>query len=108
MVQFESFLKACPVSFRIRARVDLSTPYKYYLCGKRCVLGVLFEDSIHLYFEWITENDTPVPYPPEIRYKYWPKDEVVRLIQAGVWDVETECPRFNRPRPLEPATSSAA
>lgn len=88
MACFDAFQKACPVSLCLSRQVDPATTYKYFLCGKGCVLGVLFEDSVNLYFEWVSENGAPVPYEPEVRYKFWPKFEVAKLVQEGVWEVE--------------------
>ena len=96
MSRLSAFQKACPAALSLTHRVDPATPYKYYLCGKNCVLGVLFEDSVHLYFEWIAEDGRPVRYGPEVRYKFWPKYEVARLIQARVWEVEEQ------PQPVVP------
>jgi len=43
-----------------------------------------------VYFEWLTEDEQPVDYSPEIRYKAWPKRELSRLVAEGVWDVTSE------------------
>ena len=79
------FVKAAPEGFRPNAHVDLGASYKYYVCGKGCTLGVLFEDSINVYFEWLLEDGRPVSHGPELRYKAWPKREFVRLMHLGVW-----------------------
>lgn len=81
------FRKACPVHLRLHEEPGQAQRYKYFLTGKGCTLGVLFEDSVNVYFEWLTEDGAMVTYRPEIRYKAWPKREVARLIAAGVWDV---------------------
>ena len=79
------FIKAAPEGFRPRPTLAPDTSYKYFVHGKGCTLGVLFEDSVNVYFEWVLENERPVDYPPEIRYKAWPKHEFARLMVAGVW-----------------------
>ena len=53
-----------------------------------CVLGVLFEDSVAVYFEWVTEDEAVVDYPPPVRYKSWPKSTVAGYIRRGVWEAE--------------------
>lgn len=80
------FLKAAPVGFHLREACDFGHAYKYFVSGKGCLLGVLFEDSLHVYFEWLLENDEMVPYGPDVRYKAWPKREFARLMTAGVWE----------------------
>ena len=65
--------------------------YKYYLEGKGSRLGVLFEDTLNVYYEWLTEEGEPVPYGPELRYKWFAKHELAQLILQGVWEV-TEAP----------------
>ena len=97
MYSFDAFCKACPESLRLTEKPDSRTTYKYYLVGKGCVLGVLFEDSVALYFEWIAEQGAQVRYPPRLRYKAWPKREVARLIRAGVWEAETVKPSVRPP-----------
>lgn len=79
------FVKAAPEGFRPSTHVEPATSYKYFVYGKGCTLGVLFEDSINVYFEWLMEDDQPVAYPPELRYKAWPKHEFARLMHLGVW-----------------------
>lgn len=86
MESFTSFCKACPVRLRLCDRLDPAQPYKYFLCGKGCSLGVLFEDSVNVYFEWVTEDGRYVDYPAAIRYKAWPKRDVARLLAEGVWE----------------------
>ncbi len=81
------FWKDGPAGFEPSERICPGTCYKYYLCGKGCTLGVLFEDSVHLYLEWLTEGGAYVSYPAALRYKAWPKHEVGRLVAQGVWDV---------------------
>lgn len=92
MTALDEFKKACPVGFRLPAQPDPAQDYKYFISGKGCTLGVLFEDSIHVYFEWLTEGGQTVYYPPEIRYKAWPKREVARLLAAGIWEAELHVP----------------
>lgn len=91
MPTLRSFVKAAPVGFRPCARPGCER-YKYFACGKGCTLGVLFEDSVNIYFEWLAENGTLVDYAPEIRYKAWPKREFERLLAAGIWEVTEEGP----------------
>ncbi len=87
MESFRQFCKAAPEGMcLLRRRCPLQCSYKYYLCGKGCALGVLFEDSARVYFEWLTEEGRPANYPPEIRYKSWPKCELARLVRTGVWE----------------------
>ena len=86
---FEEFKKACPIGLCLHERPDGHQSYKYYCHGKGCTLGVLFEDSVNVYYEWLREDDRPVPYRPEIRYKWWPKREFVRLVTEGVWEIST-------------------
>lgn len=97
MCPFDEFRKACPVALRLAERPDPDTPYKYFVCGKGCTLGVLFEDSAHVYFEWLTEHGRVVDHPPRLRYKFWPKRDLARLLREGVWEATTERPA------LEPA-----
>ena len=89
MSSFCAFRKAAPCSLSLPecpCREEAS--YKYLLQGKGCTLGVLFEDSVNVYFEWLTEEGRPVGYGPEIRYKARPKHVFARLIAAGVWQPE--------------------
>lgn len=90
MCPFSEFQKACPVDCCLSERPDPTRPYKYYACGKDCTLGVLFEDSLNVYFEWLTEGGRLVSYPPEVRYKAWPKREFARLVGEGVWEPTAE------------------
>ncbi|MEL6770183.1 MAG: hypothetical protein AAFP18_03885 [Bacteroidota bacterium] len=85
---FDTFCKACPASLTLTERPSAATSYKYLLCGKGCVLGVLFEDSVAVYFEWVTEDEAVVDYPPPVRYKSWPKSTVAGYIRRGVWEAE--------------------
>ena len=87
MDSLRDFKKACPVGLCLHEQPCADQTYKYYVCGKECCLGVLFEDSVNVYFEWLTEREQPVEYPPEIRYKAWPKREFSRLLAEGVWEV---------------------
>ncbi|GIV59436.1 MAG: hypothetical protein KatS3mg043_0525 [Rhodothermaceae bacterium] len=86
MNTFDEFRKACPVYLCLHTRERTPASYKYFACGKGCVLGILFEDSVNVYFEWLAEDGRPVTYPPEIRYKFWPKRELARLVAEGVWE----------------------
>jgi hypothetical protein len=79
------FQKEAPVGFEFSDRPCCGS-YKYCLEGKGCRLGVLFESSCDVYFEWLTEDGRPVDYPPRLRYKAWPKREVARLMTCGVYD----------------------
>ena len=81
------FEKACPVGFCLSEEPRPGQAYKYLVHGKGCVLGVLFEDSINIYFEWLKEDGRPVTYPPVIRYKAWSKQHFARLLNMGVWEV---------------------
>ena len=90
MATVRNFCKDCPVGFEPCERVDPSCRYKYFLCGKGCTLGVLFEDSVNLYLEWIAEDGSYVPYPADLRYKAWPKHEVAKLMTRGVWEASQE------------------
>ena len=83
-----TFKKEAPVGFEFCAR-SCCGQYKYCLKGKGCTLGVLFESSTDVYFEWLTENGRPVEYRPELRYKSWSKHEVARLVHKGVWEPTT-------------------
>ena len=87
---YAEFCKACPIRLRLSERPCAGRPYKYFLCGKGCRLGVLFEDSLNVYFEWIEEEGRPVDYPAPVRYKAWPKREVARLMAAGVWEATAQ------------------
>ena len=80
------FSKAAPVGFEFSEHCALSHDYKYFISGKGSTLGVLFEDSINIYFEWLMEDDELVPYPAHIRYKAWPKRDIARLMVAGIWE----------------------
>jgi hypothetical protein len=92
MCPFDEFKKACPVGLCLRDQADLRQPYKYYACGKGCTLGVLFEDSLNVYFEWLAEGERVVDYPARLRYKFWPKREFARLLKEGVWEATVEAP----------------
>jgi len=78
------FKKEAPHNFAVRERPG-QAQYKYCLRGKGCTLGVLFETSTHVCFEWLTENGQWVEYRPELRYKAWPKRKVARLVAQGWW-----------------------
>ena len=86
MDHLRAFVKAAPVGFQPCARCTLAHDYKYFVSGKGCTLGVLFEDTLNVYFEWLIEDDCLVDYPPHVRYKAWPKREFARLMGAGVWE----------------------
>lgn len=92
MSTLRSFVKAAPVGFQPCTQPGCGQ-YKYFVRGKGCTLGVLFEDTLNVYFEWLTEDGAPADYAPEIRYKAWPKREFERLLAAGVWEVTEEGPR---------------
>ena len=84
---FLTFLKDAPCAFCPRETCEPEQQgYKYYLCGKGCTLGVLFEDTLNVHFEWLTENGRRVEYAPHLRYRSWPKREVARLMSEGVWE----------------------
>lgn len=82
-----SFLKEAPCSFcpRQTCKPDACS-YKYFVRGKGCTLGILFEDSVNVYFEWLTEGRRCVEYGPDLRYRFWPKREFARLMSEGVWE----------------------
>jgi hypothetical protein len=81
------FKKEAPVDFEVQERPG-QDDYKYCLCGKGCTLGVLFETSTCVCFEWLTENGQIVDYRPELRYKAWAKRDVARLVAEGWWTPE--------------------
>ncbi|WP_022835227.1 hypothetical protein [Salisaeta longa] len=85
MCTLETFRKEAPAGFTFNKRPGQHA-YKYVLHGKNCQLGVLFETSTDVYFEWLSEDDASVVYPPRLRYRAWPKHEVARLLNAGVWE----------------------
>lgn len=87
MASTRDFLRAAPCDFRFRETADPDRPYKFFVRGKNCTLGVIFESSVHIYFEWLYEDGRLVEYDPEIRYKSWTKREFTRLVAAGVWDI---------------------
>lgn len=87
MSSVREFLKSAPSDFQLRSRPDPEQPYKFFVRGKGCTLGICFETSVDIYFEWLYEDDQLVDYEPEIRYKSWPKHEFTRLVAAGVWDI---------------------
>lgn len=91
MYSLRAFTKAAPQGFEPCCRPGQGT-YKYFVQGKGCTLGVLFETSAYVCFEWLTEDDMIVEYSPEIRYKAWPKRDFKRLLARGVWDVTGEGP----------------
>jgi hypothetical protein len=94
MSSFRAFEKSAPCSLALPEQpCPCETQYKYLLCGKGCTLGVLFEGSANVYFEWLTEDGCPVGYGREIRYKARPKRVFARLIAAGVWQPEPCAPR---------------
>jgi hypothetical protein len=82
----KEFQKACPEGFCVCEKPMPGQQYKYFVSGKGCTLGVLFEDSINVYYEWLEEDGEPVDYPPEIRYKWWSKQDLARLLSIGVWE----------------------
>ena len=79
------FQAAAPAGWQPSPRLVPATRYKYLVEGKGCTLGVLFETSTHVHFEWIEEGGEPVPYAAHLRYKAWEKTEFVRLMALGVW-----------------------
>jgi hypothetical protein len=83
--ELTNFEKEAPVGFSFCDRACTGC-YKYCLQGKGCTLGVLFETSCDVFFEWLTEDGQPVDYPPRLRYKSWPKREVARLLSSGVYE----------------------
>lgn len=89
MSALRSFCKACPENLRLYDRPNPYQEYKYFVAGKGSVLGVLFEDSINVYFEWLREDGRVVDYPPELRYRAWSKREVARMLHSGYWEVTT-------------------
>jgi len=86
--ELANFEKEAPVGFSFCDR-PCTGCYKYCLEGKGCTLGVLFETSCDVFFEWLTEDGQPVDYPPRLRYKSWPKREVCRLLRSGVYEPVT-------------------
>ena len=87
MSSLDAFHRAAPASFAFQP-LPFAHDYKYVLAGKGCTLGVIFEDSVNVYFEWLTENGTPVAYAPDSRYKFWPKHHVAQLVRCGWYEVE--------------------
>ena len=90
-MQLEDIEREAPVDFSVCDRPGQAY-YKYCLRGKGCTLGVLFETSTCVCFEWLTENGQVVSYRPELRYKAWPKRTVARLVEEGWWEPEPEPP----------------
>lgn len=86
MESMTEFLKAAPAGFAFQERCTFGHDYKYFATGKGCLLGVLFEDSVSVYFEWLMEGGEPVAYGPQVRYRAWPKRDFARLMSAGVWE----------------------
>lgn len=83
----KTFLREAPRSFCPQETCNPDEcRYKYYACGKGCTLGILFEDSVNVYFEWLTEKGSRVEYGPHLRYRFWPKREFARLLSEGVWE----------------------
>ncbi|HHP7238803.1 hypothetical protein, partial [Longibacter sp.] len=64
--ELANFEKEAPVGFSFCDR-PCTGCYKYCLEGKGCTLGVLFETSCDVFFEWLTEDGQPVDYPPRLR-----------------------------------------
>ena len=83
----EEFAKVAPAGFAPTDRPAPDQTYKYFVTGKGCTLGVLFESSVYVCFEWLTEHGRPVEYPADIRYKAWTKKEFSRLLTSGFWEV---------------------
>lgn len=90
-MQLEEFEREAPTDFSV-CDCPGKGCYKYYLQGKGCTLGVLFETSTCVYFEWLAENGQMVRYRPELRYKAWPKRTVARLMEEGWWEPEPATP----------------
>lgn len=84
--QLKEFWKAAPEGFSFHLLPGRGH-YKYFLEGKGCRLGVLFEDTLNVYYERLIEEGEPVPYGPELRYRWIPKRELAQLILKGVWEV---------------------
>lgn len=80
-----SFVKNAPVGFELNEQ-PFGHEYQYYLTGKGCVLGVLFQDSTHVYFEWLLESGEPVSYRAGLRYKAWSKPHFQQLVSCGIWE----------------------
>lgn len=91
MQALQEFVKAAPIDFCPTDACRLGHAYKYYVHGKQCTLGVLFEDSVNVYFEWLMENGSLVAYGPEIRYRAWPKRDFARLMREGIWEPTFAC-----------------
>lgn len=91
MSTLEAFVKAAPEGFQPRPCPGNAT-YKYFVEGKGCLLGVLFETSTHICFEWLAEDGTQVAYPAAIRYKAWPRHEFQSWLAMGVWEVTGQGP----------------
>lgn len=91
MTSLQAFVKAAPVDFQPCTQPGRAC-YKYFVHGKGCTLGVLFETSTAIHFEWLTERGEAVRYEPDIRYKAWRKCEFERLLREGVWEVSSEGP----------------
>lgn len=87
MSALKEFEKASPSWIQLHDEPTPGQAYKYFIHGKGCTLGVLFEDSVNIYFEWLRENDEPVTHPKHIRYRAWPKREFTRLLMQGVWEL---------------------
>jgi len=90
-MELEEFEKAAPVNFTVCDQPGRAC-YKYCLRGKGCTLGVLFETSTCVCFEWLMEDGKMVEYRPELRYKAWPKRTVARLVSEGWWEPEATTP----------------
>ncbi|MFO8232851.1 MAG: hypothetical protein R6U20_09300 [Longimonas sp.] len=91
MSTLDAFVKAAPEGFQPCSQPGTAS-YKYFVEGKGCVLGVLFETSTHICFEWLMEDGTPVAYPASIRYKAWPRHEFRSWLAMGVWEVTSHGP----------------
>ncbi len=87
----DAFVKAAPEGFTPCSRPGTDT-YKYFIEGKGCRLGVLFETSTHICFEWLTEDGAAAQYPAALRYKAWPRYEFRRWLAMGVWEVTGQGP----------------
>lgn len=97
MSRYEAFCKACPCTFCPRASLAPGTGHRYYLCGEGCVVGALFEDSVHVFVERIGEAGRLVREPAAQRYALWPKHEVAERLTRGGWEIEPTRPSLAPP-----------
>jgi hypothetical protein len=83
-MDLSAIVKNGPVGFTPCER-PYGHDYRYFVEGKGAVLGVLFQDSTHIYFEWLMQNGSVVRYRPAVRYKAWRRETFADLMAAGVW-----------------------